>query len=58
MLKWTGTSLKKKVKDGVICATYIPTKEQIANIFTKGLPQHNFDEFICKLDMVNIYLPT
>lgn len=36
--------------------TYILTKEQTANIFTKELPQNNFDDFI-KLDMVNIYYP-
>lgn len=46
--------IKEKVEDEVICMTYVHTKEQTIYIFTKGLPRHNFDDFICKLDMINI----
>ena len=38
--------------------TYIPTREQLADIFTKGLQKSSFEDFICKLDMINIYDPT
>lgn len=38
--------------------TYVPTKEQIVDTFTKGLPQQHFDDFISKLDMINMYDPT
>ena len=50
--------IKEKIKIGIICMTYIPTKEQLANIFTKGLQKSSFEDFICKLDMINIYDPT
>ena len=45
--------IKEKIDDGIICMTYVPTKQQTADIFTKGLPWQSFDDFICKLDMVN-----
>lgn len=50
--------IKEKVEEGTICMTYVPTKEQIADIFTKGLHRKNFEDFIGKLDMINIYDPT
>ena len=50
--------IKENFEKGIICMTYIPTKEQLADIFTKGLQKSNFEDFICKLDMINIYDPT
>ena len=50
--------IKEKIEKGTICMTYIPTREQLAYIFTKGLQRSSFEDFICKLDMVNIYDPT
>ena len=50
--------IKEKVEEGTICMTYVPTKEQTTDIFTKGLARQSFDDFICKLDMINIYDPT
>ena len=38
--------------------TYIPTREQLTDIFTKELQKSSFEDFICKLDMINIYDPT
>lgn len=38
--------------------TYIPIKEKTIDIFTKGLHWKSFDDFICKLDMIDIYDPT
>lgn len=35
--------------------TYIPTKEQTVDFFTKELHLPNFKNFIYKLDMINIY---
>ena len=29
--------IKEKIEKGTICMTYIPTREQLAYIFTKGL---------------------
>ena len=50
--------VKEKIEKGIICMTYIPTREQLADIFTKGLQKSSFEDFICKLDMINIYDPT
>ncbi|RVW17578.1 Retrovirus-related Pol polyprotein from transposon RE1 [Vitis vinifera] len=50
--------IKEKIEKGIICMTYIPTREQLANIFTKGLQKSSFEDFIGKLDMINIYDPT
>ena len=50
--------IKEKVENGIIYLTYIPTKEQTADIFNKGLPQQIFNDCICKFDMINIYDPT
>ena len=50
--------IKENFEKGIICMTYIPTKEQLADIFTKGLQKSSFEDFICKLDMINIYYPT
>ncbi|XP_022893597.1 uncharacterized protein LOC111408063 [Olea europaea var. sylvestris] len=47
--------IKEKVEDEIICMTYVPTKEQTADIFTKGLPKQVFDTFSCKLNLINIY---
>ncbi|RVX03687.1 Retrovirus-related Pol polyprotein from transposon RE2 [Vitis vinifera] len=50
--------IKEKIEKGIICMTYIPTREQLADIFTKGLQKSSFEDFIGKLDMINIYDPT
>ena len=39
--------------------SYIPTKEQVVDVFTKGLLRQGFEElFTNKLAMINIYAPT
>lgn len=39
--------------------TYIPMKQQVANIFTKGLYRSNFKILVDKLGIMNItYSPT
>ncbi|RVW39496.1 Retrovirus-related Pol polyprotein from transposon RE1 [Vitis vinifera] len=50
--------IKEKFEKGIICMTYIPTREQLADIFTKGLQKSSFEDFMGKLDMINIYDPT
>jgi len=35
-----------------------PTKLQLANMFTKGLPTKHFKDLTCKLRMINIHSPT
>ena len=50
--------IKENFEKGIICMTYIPTREQLADIFTKELQKLTFEDFIGKLDMINIYDPT
>ena len=50
--------IKEKIEKGTICMTCIPTREQLADIFTKGFQKSSFEDIICKLDMINIYDPT
>ena len=50
--------LKEKVDSGVICITYVPTKEQTADMFTKSLLRPHFEDLMCKLDLINVYDPT
>ncbi|KAL4354973.1 hypothetical protein GQ457_06G008980 [Hibiscus cannabinus] len=47
----------EKVNSGVVKLHYVPTKSQLADIFTKVLPRVTFDEFSSKLGVYNIYTP-
>lgn len=47
--------IKENVKEWIICITYIPTKEQTVDNFNKEQPQQNFENFISKLNIINIY---
>ena len=50
--------IKEKIENGVLDISYVPTKEQIADVLTKGLTRSNFDYMVSKLDMLNIFGPT
>lgn len=50
--------IREKIDDGVIRLSYIPSREQTADILTKGLARDKFKHFVGKLDMINIYDPT
>ena len=49
--------IREKIDNGSFCMTYIPTKEQTADILTKGLHKPHFEDLVNKLGMTNIYIP-
>ena len=49
--------IKEKIDNGLVCMTYIPTKEQVADVFTKGLHKRQFDFLVGKLAMKDIFKP-
>lgn len=48
--------IKEKIEKGVI-SMYVPTKQQVADVFTKGLSRQNFEDIVDKLGMIDIYSP-
>ena len=50
--------IRENINDGIINLKYIPSREQIGDVFTKGLSKDKFEYFIGKLGMFNIYGPT
>ena len=49
--------IKEKLDEGLLCIPFILTKQQVANIVTKGLQKQQFDHLIRKLGMLNIFEP-
>ena len=49
--------IKEKLENGLIIMPYIPIVEQVADIFTKGLPKKQFDYLVSKLAMNDIFKP-
>ena len=47
--------IKEEIDLGVIYMTYVPTKQKVADILTKGLPKQSFEILVDKLRMINIY---
>ena len=49
--------ISEKVNNGIVQLSYIPTKQQIADVLTKALTRVSFDELNSKLGLYNIYNP-
>ena len=47
--------IKEKLKSGLICMPFMSTNEQLANIFTKGLPKEAFKLLVNKLGLIDIF---
>jgi len=50
--------IREKIDAKTIDLKYIPSKEQTADVLTKGLTRDKFEYLVGKLDMINIYVPT
>jgi hypothetical protein len=48
--------IKDKIDEGIVCMPFVGTKEQIADVFTKGLSITDFFNVISKMSMINIYV--
>jgi Reverse transcriptase (RNA-dependent DNA polymerase) len=48
--------IKDKLDEGIVCMPFVGTKEQIADVFTKGLSITDFSNVISKMSMINIYV--
>ena len=49
--------IKEKLDSGLICMSYVSTKEQVADILTKGLNKRQFEDLISKLALEHIFKP-
>ena len=49
--------IKEKIEGGVVCMTYVPTRDQVADLLTKSLPKKQFDLLVSKLVMKDIFKP-
>lgn len=49
--------IKEKLEDGLICLSYVPSGQQVADVLTKGLNGGSFHELVTKLGMEDIYSP-
>ena len=49
--------IKEKIEGGVVCMTYVPTRDQVADLLTKSLPKKQFDLLVTKLVMKDIFKP-
>jgi len=49
--------IKEKLDNGLIATEYIPSRLQLADMFTKGLRTKQFKDLTCKLGMIDIHSP-
>ena len=47
--------IKREIEEGGIVLSYIPTKDQVADVFTKAMVRPGFEFLIGKLGMMCIY---
>jgi len=46
--------IREAVEEGKIKMEYVPTTENVMDIFTKALPRPKFEEFVSRLGMVEV----
>ena len=50
--------VREKVQANIICTPYIPSENQLADIFTKGVHKSRLMEILSKLGSIDIFSPT
>jgi len=50
--------IKAQLEDGLICTPFVPTSEQLADLFTKGLSGSIFHKLLRKMGMYDIHSPS
>lgn len=50
--------LRDEIAKGNVHPTYVSSKVQLTDSFTKALGKHQFDYLLCKLDIQNLHAPT
>ena len=50
--------LKEKLDLGILNISYVPSRCQVDDILTKGLPTTQFEYLVSKLGMIDIHSPT
>jgi hypothetical protein len=50
--------IKEKLDRGIVCLTYVTSASQVADIFTKGLPDKVFSLFCSKMGLYDVFAPS
>ncbi|KAF5175309.1 Retrovirus-related pol polyprotein from transposon re1 [Thalictrum thalictroides] len=50
--------IREKLEANIICTPFVRSNQQLADIFTKGLPPDKFQEILSKLGFIDIFAPT
>jgi hypothetical protein len=50
--------IKEKLDKGIICMPYVSSTSQIADVFTKGLPEKSFSIFCSKMGLYDVFAPS
>ena len=50
--------IRDAIKEGVICPSYVSTKVQLADIFTKALGKAQFEFFLDKMGIRDLHAPS
>ncbi|KAM1681408.1 hypothetical protein ACFX2K_038957 [Malus domestica] len=50
--------IRDKIQDGSVITRYIPSSNQLADVFTKALGKEAFSSIICKLGVLDVHSPT